>query len=109
MSSPAVLPPQAGQTAPAAVAPALPKGANPAQLHKVAQQFEALLVRQMLAAARSDGLGQGLGGSGAMDNFRAMQDERFASIAADKGSFGVARMIERQLTRRLATPPAKGG
>lgn len=93
-----------------ALQPATPKvspGAGGAQLHQAAQQFEALLVRQMLAAARSDGLGDALASSGAMDNFRAMQDDRFAQIAAERGSFGLARMIEARLAR--AVPPAKEG
>ncbi|MBS0255326.1 MAG: rod-binding protein [Proteobacteria bacterium] len=86
--------------APAPATPAVPQGASRAQLHQVATQFEALLVRQMLAAARSDGIGDALSGSGAMDNFRSMQDERFAEIAAQRGSFGLGRMIEQQLARR---------
>lgn len=107
MTSPSALPPLAGP-APAAATPALPQGASRAQLHKVAQQFEALLVRQMLGAARADGIGDSLTSSGAMDNFRSMQDERFAEIAAKKGSFGLARMIETQLARRLGTSGQEG-
>ena len=86
-----------------AAAPAVPQGAGATQLHKAAQQFEAMLVRQMLAAARSDGLGDALTGSGAMDNFRAMQDERFAQIAADRGSFGLARMLESRMAPATGT------
>ena len=101
MSNPPLLP-----AAPAGVpagTPALPQGAGGTQLHKAAQQFEAMLVRQMLAAARSDGLGDALTSSGAMDNFRSMQDERFAQIAADRGSFGLARMLESRMAPATGT------
>ena len=77
--------------------------AGHAQLVEAAQQFEAMLVRQMLAAARSDGLGDALTGSGAMDNFRAMQDDRFAQIAATRGSFGLARMLESRMAKAAGT------
>ena len=100
MTSP--LPPPAPASLPA-TAPAVPKGASGAKLHQAAQQFEAMLVRQMLAAARSDGLGDALTGSGAMDNFRAMQDDRFAQIAATRGSFGLARMLESRMAKAAGT------
>lgn len=79
--------------------PAKPQSAK---LAEVAQQFEAIFVRQMLAAARKADFGGDdvLGGQG-MDTFRQMQDERFADIAAERGSFGMAKMIEAQLTKQL--------
>lgn len=77
------------------------------KLHETAQKFEAIFVRQMLAAARSAELGDPLFKSQASDTFRQMQDERFADIAAKQGSFGLAAMIERQLSAKL--PTAKGG
>ncbi len=104
MSSPGALPLPPAGARPAPITgptPALAPGATRAQVHQAAQQFEALLVRQMLSAARADGLGDGLTGSSAIDNFRAMQDEQFAAIAAQRGSFGLGRMIETQVTRRL--------
>ena len=36
-----------------------------------------------------------------MDTFRTMQDEHFADLAANTGAFGLAKMIERQLTAQL--------
>ena len=73
-----------------------------AQLAEVSQQFEAIFVRQMLAEARKSHFGGEdlLGGQG-MDTFRQMQDERFAQIAAERGSFGLARMIAAQLARQI--------
>ena len=72
------------------------------QLTKVAQQFEAIFVRQMLAEARKSHFGDEdtLGGQG-MKTFRQMQDDRYADIAAEQGSFGLAKMIEAQLQKTL--------
>ncbi len=77
-----------------------------AQLAAAARQFEAIFVRQMLAAARrSDFGGAVLGGQG-LETFRTMQDDHFADVAADTGAFGLAKMIERQLSAQLAPPSA---
>ena len=85
----------------AAAAPA-PQAANPREkLVAAAKQFEAIFVRQMLAEARKSHVGGDLLGGQAMDTFRQMQDERFADIAAERGSFGLAKMIEAQLQSTL--------
>ena len=85
----------------ASVAPAKPQSA---QLAEVSQQFEAIFVRQMLAEARKSHFGgeELLGGQG-MDTFRQMQDEHFADIAAERGSFGLAKMIAAQMQVTLGT------
>lgn len=69
---------------------------------KAAQGFEAIFVRQLLAAARKASFGEDslMGGQG-MDTFRQMQDERFADIAAERGSFGLAKVIAAQLARQV--------
>ena len=80
-------------------APAKPQSA---QLAEVSQQFEAIFVRQMLAEARKTHFGgSDLLGGQAMDTFRQMQDERFADIAAERGSFGLAQLIAAQLARQI--------
>ena len=84
---------------PVAPAPVDPK------LAKVAKQFEALFVRQMLSAAHKANFGESLFASQASDTFRDMQDQKFADLAANKGGFGMARMIERQLA---GLPQPKG-
>ena len=73
-----------------------------ARLTATAQKFEAIFVRQMLAAARKTDFGGGdlVGGQG-MDTFRQMQDERFANIAATRGAFGIAKALEAQLARQI--------
>ena len=79
-------------------------GTDRAQLVAAAKQFEAIFVRQMLAAARKADFGgdDGPGGQG-MATFRQMQDDRFADIAAERGSFGMAKMIAAQPHKTLGT------
>lgn len=82
-----------------------PQGAFPASqriaLNKAAQQFEAIFLRQMLAAARKADFGDGLFSGQALETFNTMQDERFADLAAESGAFGLARQIEVQLAAHL--------
>lgn len=72
------------------------------KLSATAKQFEAIFVRQMLAAARKADLGGGeLTGGGALDTFREMQDNNFADIASQTGALGFAAKIEAQIARFL--------
>ena len=82
-------------------------GTDREKLAAAARQFEAIFLRQMLAAARKADFGgeKLLGGQG-LDTFRTMQDEHFADVAAGTGAFGLAAMIEKQLAAQLA-PAAK--
>lgn len=84
----------------AGAAPVPPTGER-AKLAAVARQFEAIFVRQMLAAARATTFGDDVMGSSATDQFRQMQDENFATIASERGTFGLGATIERQLAGRL--------
>ncbi len=70
------------------------------KLHAVAQNFEAIFVRQMLAAARKTSFDDGpLAQSAGLATFRQMQDDQFAQLAAQTGVLGLATMIEAQLAR----------
>jgi flagellar protein FlgJ len=92
------------------LSPPVAPSAKDLQLTKVAQQFEAIFVRQMLTEARKSHLAADddtLGGQG-MDTFRQMQDDRFADIAAERGSFGLAKMIEAQIGAKLGGGPSTG-
>ena len=75
-----------------------------AELAATARQFEAIFVRQMLAAARKSDFGGDLLQNQGGNTFRQMQDEHFADLAANRGAFGLAQMIEKQLS---ANVPAK--
>lgn len=89
-----------------AVAPVLPEaspaGSDRERLGEAARQFEAIFLRQMLAAARSADFGDDdlFGGEGE-ETFREMRDARFAEIAAGTGALGLAASIEEQLARFL--------
>jgi len=77
------------------------------KLHATAKQFEAIFVRQMLAAARkTDFGGDEVFGSQAMDTFRQLQDEHFADVTADSGMLGLATIIEAQMARYLPAETA---
>lgn len=93
-------------TAPVSLSGAATPAPERAELARAAQQFEAIFVRQMLAAARKSHFGGDLLSSQGTQTFRQMQDEHFADLAAQRGSFGLAKMIEAQLAAQLA---AKGG
>jgi flagellar protein FlgJ len=72
------------------------------ELRETAQQFEAILLRQMLASARNvDFGGNDLFGGESDQTFHEMRDARFAEITAQSGQFGFAAAIEQQLERFL--------
>ncbi|GGB93488.1 hypothetical protein GCM10011494_09880 [Novosphingobium endophyticum] len=89
---------------------AAPQATDREKLHATAKQFEAIFVRQMLAAARKTDFGGDAFGSQAMQTFRQLQDEHFADVAAGTGSLGLATIIEAQMARYLPaeTTPAEG-
>ena len=80
-------------------------GTDRERLAQAARQFEAIFVRQMLAAARKTEFAAELSGGQAMDTFRTMQDENFADIAAKTGALGLAAQIEAQLSRQIGKEP----
>ena len=73
-----------------------------ASLTEVAQGFEAVFLRHLLAAAAaSDFGGEDLFGSSGQDSFREMRDAQFAEIASKTGTIGFATQIEAQMARHL--------
>jgi flagellar protein FlgJ len=79
------------------------------KLSAAAKQFEAVFVRQMLAAARkADFGGDELFGGQATQTFREMQDNHFADVTAETGTLGFAARIEAQLARFLPPSAAPG-
>lgn len=81
-------------------APARP---TKAQIHQAAQQFEALLLRQMLAESRKVDFGNTLFSNQGTQTFREMQDSRMADTMAQRGTLGFAKVIEAQLARQTGT------
>ena len=85
-----------------------PAATDREKLHKAAQAFEAIFVRQMLSSARAASFGEGLFSSKGTETFQAMQDERFADIASQNGALGFAKVIEAQLAGRMPKEPTNG-
>jgi flagellar protein FlgJ len=67
------------------------------ELRKVAEAFEAVMLRQMMASMRKAKLAEDLMGSSATDNFREMADARVADSIATLRQFGIAELVEKQL------------
>ncbi|MBH0112135.1 rod-binding protein [Novosphingobium sp. YJ-S2-02] len=87
-----------------------PQATEGMQLHAAAQQFEAIFVRQMLAAARQTSFApEGPFSGQAIETFRQMRDEQFADVAARSGAFGLASAIEAQLARFVPASEQKEG
>jgi peptidoglycan hydrolase FlgJ len=78
-------------------------GAQPDRLHKAAQEFEALLVGEMLKSARESGSygwlgsGEGTGDDSAM----YMAESQLANALTSSGGLGLAASIERSMSKRL--------
>lgn len=84
-------------------------GTDREKLAGAAKAFEAIFVRQMLAAARQAGFGDSLIGGQGLDTFRAMQDSHFADLTAQTGALGLAKQIEAQLARHLPAEVVNNG
>ncbi|WP_420146342.1 rod-binding protein [Sphingobium sp.] len=92
-------------TSPAATGAA---ASQKAALTKVAQQFEAVFMRQMIGAMRSASLAEGIGDSSATEQFRDMADARTADAMASKGAMGIAELLLKQFGDRIGDTPATG-
>jgi flagellar protein FlgJ len=69
------------------------------ELRQAARAFEAIFVRQLLAAARAGSIAEQTPFTGpGLEQFTAMRDEHMAEIASQAGAFGLAEQIERQLS-----------
>ncbi len=72
------------------------------ELKAAAQQFEAIFVRQMLAAARASEFGgEPLFGGPGLQQFNAMRDDHLAEVASESGAFGFSKLIEAQLASQV--------
>ena len=86
---------------------ALPAGATlnakkPENVLEAAQQFESLLIAQLLKTARESGSGDGWLGTGedaTADSAMQMAEEQFAAMLARQGGLGVARLVQQGLER----------
>jgi len=78
-----------------------PEPSKPSKLHQAAQQFEALLVGEMMKSVREDGddgwLGSG-GGAGD-DSAMDMAQSQFANALAMNGGLGLTKVIEERMSQ----------
>lgn len=73
------------------------KDAEARELRAVAEQFEALFVKQMLEQARKTKLADELFGGSGNETFRSMLDDEYAQKMADTTSLGIAEALVQQL------------
>jgi len=71
---------------------------NQAALAKVADQFEAIFIENLLKQARSSKLSDGLFDTDADDNFVEMFDKELANTSSKTVDIGIAEAIIRQMT-----------
>lgn len=69
------------------------------ELRKAAEAFEAVILRQIIGQMRSAKLADEMFGSQATGQFREMADARTADAMAEMRAFGIADMVEKQLTQ----------
>ncbi len=91
------------------VASAIPsqKTDSPDKIRSAAQQFEALLIGQILQSASEDGGWLGSGGDSASSCAGGFAQEQLAAAMAASGGFGLSRLIAKgleQKAQRLQPP-----
>jgi flagellar protein FlgJ len=80
-------------------------GRDPAAIKKAASQFEAIILRQLLAPSMESMMSGGLGGSkesGGGGMYGYMLTDTLANSLSQGGGLGLARMLEKQLTPHSA-------
>ena len=81
-------------------------GRDPAAIKKAASQFEAIILRQMLAPSMESMMSGGLSGSkesgGGGGMYGYMLTDTLANSLSQGGGLGLARMLEKQLTPHSA-------
>jgi Rod binding domain-containing protein len=72
---------------------------TPAKIHDAAQQFEALLIGQILQSVSEGGGWLGSGGDSASSCATGFAQEQLAGMMARNGGFGLANLIAKGLER----------
>lgn len=80
--------------------PAVPKATDPGKIRDAAQQFEALLIGQILQASHESGGWLGTGEDSAGGCAMGFAEEQLASVMARSGGFGLAKLIAGGLAGR---------
>jgi flagellar protein FlgJ len=81
---------------------------DPEALRSVAQEFEALLLDQVMKAMRAASFGDEMFGSSATQTFTGLLDEQYAQLLSRRPGIGLADAIVRQieLARTSRNPSA---
>jgi len=104
MTTPISSTPAARPFVPASATPTLAGGGGDGGLRKAAEQFEAVILRQLLASMRQAKLGDDMMGSSATDNFRELADANLADNMSSLGQFGIAKLVEAQMAKLGVKP-----
>lgn len=79
---------------------------TPEEVTQAAKQFESYFLKHMLEEMRETVPEGGLWKNGfSNDIYTSMLDEEYASLLADHGGIGLAAVLERQLSARIAESP----
>jgi flagellar protein FlgJ len=74
---------------------------DPEKVRGAAQQFEALLIGQMMRSVRESGSGWlGSGGDSSGDCATEYAEQQFATVMAQQGGLGLSNLISRGLENR---------
>jgi Rod binding domain-containing protein len=76
---------------------------DPKSVHRVAQEFESLLISQLLKSMKQGALGEE--DSGANDSVMQYAQESMARVLSQNGGMGMASLIERTLTQQSSAAP----
>lgn len=84
---------------------------DPAEIKKAAGQFEAIMLRQLLAPSIEPMMSGGLGGASAPGGgiYGYMLTDAIAGSISKGGGLGLSAMIEKQLTPRSLSADIKSG
>ena len=90
-----------------AASPASNRSARPARALDAAEQFEALLISQLLHSARAEGSGWlGAPGESSSDCATDYAEQQFAAVMAHAGGLGIATMVARGLSTPSTAAPS---
>jgi len=78
---------------------------NASKLHDAAQQFEALMIGEMLKTTRESGSDGWLGSgeSTGDDSAMGMAESELSRALATSGGMGLSKVIEREMSQKLAS------
>lgn len=81
------------------------RGDQTGALKQAAKQFEAIFLNMMLKQMRESSFGDPIFDSSAGDSYRTMLDQQLALNLSERGSLGIAKLIENQLSSQLDNKP----